>query len=147
MTKRAWRDPQGPAAASDDRDTRHGRPCHKVPDARDRQEQIVQVARGDQGEYIMAEVQETPEGLALPVTLHTRGGLHARPAARLAQEAQHFSSDIQIQSDNGTADAKSMLDILSLAISTGGTLTLLARGDDAREALTALAEYLENLQD
>ena len=26
-------------------------------------------------------------------------------------------------------------------------LTLLARGDDAREALTALAEYLENLQD
>jgi len=141
MTKRAWRDPQGPAAASDDRDTRHGRPCHKVPDAGDRQEQIVQVARGDQGEYIMAEVQETP------VTLHTRGGLHARPAARLAQEAQHFSSDIQIQSDNGTADAKSMLDILSLAISTGCTLTLLARGDDAREALTALAEYLENLQD
>ena len=102
----------------------------------DRQEQIVQVARGDQGEYIMAEVQETPEGLALPVTLHTRGGLHARPAARLAQEAQHFSSD-----------AKSMLDILSLAISTGCTLTLLARGDDAREALTALADYLENLQD
>ena len=95
----------------------------------------------------MAEVQETPEGLALPVTLHTRGGLHARPAARLAQEAQHFSSDIQIQSDNGTADAKSMLDILSLAISAGCSLTLLARGDDAREALTALADYLENLQD
>ena len=89
----------------------------------------------------MAEVQETPEGLVLPVTLHTRGGLHARPAARLAQEAQNFSSD------NGTADAKSMLDILSLAISTGCTLTLLARGDDAREALTALADYLENLQD
>ena len=86
----------------------------------------------------MAEVQETPEGLALPVTLHTRGGLHARPAARLAQEAQHFSSDIQIQS---------MLDILSLAISAGCSLTLLARGDDAREALTALADYLENLQD
>ena len=42
----------------------------------------------------MAEVQETPEGLVLPVTLHTRGGLHARPAARLAQEAQNFSSDI-----------------------------------------------------
>ena len=73
--------------------------------------------------------------------------IRARPAARLAQEAQNFSSDIQIQSDNGTADAKSMLDILSLAISTGCTLTLLARGDDAREALTALADYLENLQD
>ena len=41
----------------------------------------------------------------------------------------------------------SMLDILSLAISTGCTLTLLAWGDDAREALTALADYLENLQD
>lgn len=95
----------------------------------------------------MAEVQETPEGLARPVTLHTCGGLHARPAARLAQEAQRFSSDIRIRSEYGTADAKSMLDILSLAISTGCDLTLLARGDDAREALEALADHLENLQD
>lgn len=95
----------------------------------------------------MAEVQETPEGLARPITLHTRGGLHARPAARLAQEAQKFSSDIQIRSENGSADAKSMLDILSLAISTGCSLTLLARGDDAREALDSLGGYLENLRD
>ena len=29
----------------------------------------------------------------------------------------------------------------------GRPLLLLARGDDAREALTALADYLENLQD
>ena len=114
--------------------------------AGDRQEQIVQVAPGDQGEYIMAEVQETPEGLVLPVTLHTRGGLHTACCPSGAGGPE-FSSDIQIQSDNGTADAKSMLDILSLAISTGCTLTLLARGDDAREALTALADYLENLQD
>ena len=95
----------------------------------------------------MAEVQETPEGLVLPVTLHTRGGLHARPAARLAQEAQNFSSDIQIQSDNGTADAKSMLDILSLALPEESRITLLASGDDARQALEALATCLDSLRD
>ena len=32
-------------------------------------------------------IEETPRGLALRLTLNLRGGLHARPAARLAQEA------------------------------------------------------------
>ena len=35
-------------------------------------------------------IEETPRGLALRLTLNLRGGLHARPAARLAQEAQRY---------------------------------------------------------
>ena len=50
------------------------------------------------------------------VKLCTRNGLHARPAARLAKEMQRFASSVAIVADTGEADAKSMLDILSLAL-------------------------------
>ena len=81
------------------------------------------------------------------ICLGLRNGLHARPAARLAQEAQRYASDILLISDTGEVDAKSMLDILSLAPPANAELTLLAQGDDAREALSGLAQFLTNLQD
>ena len=92
-------------------------------------------------------IEQTPRGLALRICLGLRNGLHARPAARLAQEAQRYASDIQLISDTGEVDAKSMLDILSLAPAANAELTLLAQGDDAREALSGLAQFLTNLQD
>ena len=92
-------------------------------------------------------IEQTPRGLALRICLGLRNGLHARPAARLAQEAQRYTSDIQLVSDTGEVDAKSMLDILSLAPPANAELTLLAQGDDAREALSGLAQFLTNLQD
>ncbi|WP_460033769.1 HPr family phosphocarrier protein [Megalodesulfovibrio paquesii] len=66
-------------------------------------------------------------------------GLHARPAAVLAQEAQKFQSDIQIRLEDQEVDAKSILDILSLAASRGSELELMARGVDAREAVDRLS--------
>ncbi|WP_165069314.1 HPr family phosphocarrier protein [Desulfovibrio sp. ZJ200] len=92
-------------------------------------------------------IEITPRGLALRVSLCLRGGLHARPAARLAQEAQRYSSAIQLISETGAADAKSMLDILSLAPPADAELTLLADGEDAREALCGLARFLTTLQE
>lgn len=94
-----------------------------------------------------AEIEETPRGLTLRVMLRLRSGLHARPAARLAQEAQRFASDILLICDNGEADAKSMLDVLSLMPAPDDELMLLADGPDAREALQALAELFNSLQD
>lgn len=62
-------------------------------------------------------------------------GLHARPAARLAQEAQKFHSAIFLVADSQQVDAKSILDILTLAAPRGCGLTIRASGDDAREAV------------
>ena len=92
-------------------------------------------------------IEETSRGLSLKLCLGLRNGLHARPAARLAQEAQRYTSTIQLISDTGEVDAKSMLDILSLAQPANAELTLVAKGDDAREALCGLAQFLTNLQD
>lgn len=68
-------------------------------------------------------------------------GLHARPAARLAQAAQAFEARITLSYDDMTVDAKSILDILSLAAGQGASLLLRCEGDDALVAAESLAEF------
>ena len=65
-------------------------------------------------------------------------GRHARPAAALAKTAQAFASEISLRSGPRSADAKSILDILSLAAGRGTELRVECRGPDAARALPAL---------
>ena len=65
-------------------------------------------------------------------------GLHARPAGRLAQAAQKYSSEVRLVLGEQRVDAKSILDILTLALSQGTVLRLEAEGPDAEAALAHL---------
>lgn len=85
--------------------------------------------------------QDSPANVQKTVFIQDELGLHARPAARLAQTAQQFQSTITLEYDNMTADAKSILDILSLAAGRGASITLRCAGEDAQKA----AEQLEKL--
>ena len=71
-------------------------------------------------------------------------GLHARPAANLAQTAQRFEADVAIAMGAQKVDAKSILDILTLAAGHGANLELRAKGHDAGAALDALADLFKN---
>jgi len=71
-------------------------------------------------------------------------GLHARPAARLAQEAQKFGCDIELAHNGSVVDAKSILDILTLAAGQGSELELRAKGPEARDALAQLGTLIRN---
>ena len=84
-------------------------------------------------------------GHAREVCVRNELGLHARPAALLAQEAQKFAADVLLIQDGQEVDAKSILDILSLAAGRGCTLTLKTQGEDARKALDHLVVFIENL--
>ncbi|HEY2963844.1 MAG TPA: phosphoenolpyruvate--protein phosphotransferase [Pyrinomonadaceae bacterium] len=72
--------------------------------------------------------------------VNSRLGLHARAAANLVRVAERFSSKLTLQRPAGgpRADAKSILDILTLAASYGTRLKLVATGDDENEALEAI---------
>lgn len=74
-------------------------------------------------------------------------GLHARPAARLAQAAQQYKATITLHYDDMTADAKSILDILSLAAGRGASLVLRCEGEDAASAARSLAEFFNATHD
>ncbi|BDZ50480.1 PTS sugar transporter subunit IIA [Frondihabitans sucicola] len=73
-------------------------------------------------------------------TLVNPSGLHARPAAEFVKHASKFSSNIQI---NGV-DAKSLLRIMGLGLPQGSTVSIVATGDDASEAVDALIQLVDS---
>jgi phosphocarrier protein len=75
-----------------------------------------------------------------------RLGLHARAAARLVHLAARFKSNVSLQRVDGgaTADAKSILNVLMLAATSGTELSASAEGIDEAEALAALSELFSN---
>lgn len=76
------------------------------------------------------------------VTLASRNGLHARPATILVERARNFVSDIYLVANNEEVDGKSIISILTLGLGQGAKITVRASGDDAEEAVEALAELL-----
>lgn len=76
------------------------------------------------------------------VVVNLRSGLLARPAALFVQEANRFSSDIFVEKDGKSVNAKSIMGIMSLAIAHGQEVTIKADGKDADQAVTRLAEMI-----
>lgn len=77
-----------------------------------------------------------------PVVVKLKTGLHARPAALFVQEANKFSSEIFVEKDEKKVNAKSIMGIMSLAISSGTEVVLSAEGSDAEQAVNALAAFV-----
>ncbi len=75
--------------------------------------------------------------LEATVRLTNTLGLHARAAAQLVRLANRFKSSIILKrSDNAvTANAKSILSVLSIAASFDVELQIIADGDDETEAI------------
>ena len=72
--------------------------------------------------------------------LKNKVGLHARPAALFVQTASKFKSTITVKVGAATANAKSILNILTLGAGSGSVITVVAEGEDADQALIALKE-------
>ncbi|KAA6173246.1 phosphoenolpyruvate--protein phosphotransferase [Pseudomonas marginalis] len=85
------------------------------------------------------------EGDALfskPLTLPNANGLHARPAAVLAQAAKGFKASICLHKQTQSANAKSLVAIMALQTVQGDTLQVSAAGQDAAAAIQALVALL-----
>jgi phosphocarrier protein HPr len=72
-------------------------------------------------------------------------GLHARPAGKISQEAQRYAASITVHSCDMEADAKSILDLLTLAAPQGTELILRAQGPDAVDAISSLSKLFEDM--
>lgn len=76
------------------------------------------------------------------LTIKNKVGLHARPAALFVQTANRFKSTITVKNGDVSANAKSILHVLTLGAGTGSVITVIAEGEDAEPALKALEEVL-----
>jgi len=77
------------------------------------------------------------------VLIKRKHGLHARPATLFVQIANKFNSSIKVKSKKEVADGKSIIAILSLGLNKGTKISIVAEGDDAKEALAELIEFIK----
>ena len=61
--------------------------------------------------------------------------------AMLVQTASKFSSRISLVVEEKTANAKSIMGIISLNMQEGQTLTIVAEGDDAQMAILTMENF------
>ena len=70
-------------------------------------------------------------------------GIHARPATLLVQAASKFNSDINLEYNGKSVNLKSIMGVMSLGVGQGADVTITADGDDAKEAIEAIADTLK----
>lgn len=77
------------------------------------------------------------------VVVRCESGLHNRQATYFVQKANEFDCNIWVESGSRRMNAKSLLGIMSLGVVTGATVTLVADGTNAEQAVDILAELLQ----
>ena len=78
------------------------------------------------------------------ITITNELGLHARPAAMLAQAAMKCDSEITIVTPEKTVNPKSILNIMAAAIKRGTEIELQCEGATEKEDLETLAQLIES---
>ena len=79
--------------------------------------------------------------------IKNRLGIHARPAALLAQESGKFKSDILLIKEGIEINAKSIMGIMMLAAEKGSKLKLTITGIDEMEAYKALKKVFKEISE
>ncbi len=78
------------------------------------------------------------------VTIENKRGLHARAAARFAQLAEQFDSEINVEVAGLKVSAQSIMGLMMLGAGKGVDILITAEGVDAKDSLKALEELIKN---
>ncbi|MDU7362698.1 HPr family phosphocarrier protein [Clostridium sp.] len=81
------------------------------------------------------------------VVVNNGTGLHARPATLLVKKASSFKSDVSIEFNGKKANVKSLIGVLSLGVTKGAAITVLASGDDEALAVEEISNLIASLED
>ena len=76
------------------------------------------------------------------VVIKNKQGLHARPAALFVQIANKFDSDIMVSKGKTKVNGKSIMGIMMLEARSGSKVAIIAKGEDAQQAIMELEELL-----
>lgn len=78
------------------------------------------------------------------VQILNKNGLHARPAAEIVKLAAKYRSEITIARDGTEVNGKSIMGVMMLAAECGASILLRATGEDAEQAIDAIAALIAN---
>jgi len=86
------------------------------------------------------------EAVIREIVVPFENGLHARPAALLAQTASRFQGEILVRARDRVVSGKSILGLLTLGAKCGENLSVEARGPDAAsDVMNAIAALFDSL--
>jgi dihydroxyacetone kinase phosphotransfer subunit len=87
-------------------------------------------------------------GAETTLTIFNTVGLHMRPAKEFVQTAQRFQAALRVRNldrpERPDGNAKSMIDVMKLGVSSGHRIAVRAEGADAEAALAALTQLVES---
>ena len=81
------------------------------------------------------------------LTITNETGIHARPASQFVTLLNGFKSNIQIVKGTRTANAKSIINILSLALTKGTEIIVKVDGVDEAAAMSSIESFIANLKE
>lgn len=76
------------------------------------------------------------------VVISMMDSMEATPIAHMVQLANQFGSRIYFEMDNKKVNAKSIMGMMSLVLTSGQKVTIDAEGEDEEKAIAALEEFL-----
>ncbi|MFC3705147.1 HPr family phosphocarrier protein [Devosia honganensis] len=82
--------------------------------------------------------------VAQQLTIVNRKGLHARASARFVRTAECFDASINVIKDGTSVAGDSIMGLMMLGAGPGATILVQATGRQAREALEAIVELVNN---
>jgi phosphotransferase system HPr (HPr) family protein len=82
------------------------------------------------------------EPLRRSVLVTNPEGFHLRPVTAFAQRARQFLADVTVVRDDRRANGKSPMELMLVMVPQGSELVVEVSGEDAAEALEALAALI-----
>ena len=78
------------------------------------------------------------------IKIQLPSGLEARPVALLVQVASQYESNIYVESNEKKVNAKSIMGMMTLGLSSGEEVLVTADGNEEQEALENIEKYLSS---
>lgn len=84
------------------------------------------------------------ETLSQELEIRNIKGLHARAAALFVKTAENFDADVEVERGGQKVSGHSIMGLMMLAASKGTSIKVSTSGNQAKEALAAISELVNN---
>jgi phosphocarrier protein len=74
--------------------------------------------------------------------IHHLLGLHVGPSKQIARRAAEFECDVYLEKNGKQANAKKLIEVLTLGVKKNDTVALITEGPGSAEAQQAIGELL-----
>lgn len=92
----------------------------------------------------MPDTADPKRSVCQQLTICNKRGLHARASARFVRTAECFEADLSVTRDGITVGGTSIMGLMMLAAGPGSKILVQSRGPQAREALEAIVDLVNN---